>query len=74
MEHRKIITDLNGRRALFMMKCFYSPTSLVVFLLVKEAVVGSYSLYQLHESPVSKELLPRFLFGEGEGEKKRIGG
>ena len=27
MEHRKIITDLNGRRALFMMKCFYSPTS-----------------------------------------------
>ena len=60
------------------MVCFYSLTSPVFFVLVKEAVVGSYSLYQFHESSVGKELLSRFLLREEEGrrreERRREGG
>ena len=93
MKHRKNITDLNDRRVLFKTlrwrACIvYIVTSLVFFLLVKEAVVGSYSLYQFHESSVGKEFLSSFLLrdkkegrrregrrrGEGGGEKRREGG
>ena len=93
MKHRKNITDLNDRRVLFKTlrwrACIvYIVTSLVFFLLVKEGVVGSYSLYQFHESSVGKEFLSSFLLrdeeegrrregrrrGEGGGEKRREGG
>ena len=53
------------------MVCFYSLTSPVFFVLVKEAVVGSYSLYQFHESSVGKELLSRFLLREEEEGRRR---
>ena len=55
----------------FKMVCFYSLTSPVFFVLVKEAVVGSYSLYQFHESSVGKELLSRFLLREEEEGRRR---
>ena len=53
------------------MVCFYSLTSPVFFVLVKEAVVGSYSLYQFHEGSVGKELLSRFLLREEEEGRRR---
>ena len=54
----------------FKMVCFHSLTS-PLFLLVEEAGVGSYSLYQLHESPVGKELLSSFLLREEEEGRRR---
>ena len=75
MKHRKNITDLNDRRVLFKTlrwrACIvYIVTSLVFFLLVKEAVVGSYSLYQFHESSVGKEFLSSFLLRDEKGRKE----
>ena len=58
-------------RYYFKMVCFYSLTSPVFFVLVKEAVVGSYSLYQFHESSVGKELFSRFLLREEEEGRRR---
>ena len=55
----------------FKMVCFYGLTSPVFFVLVKEAVVGSYSLYQFHESSVGKELFSRFLLREEEEGRRR---
>ena len=55
----------------FKMVCFYSLTSPVFFVLVKEAVVSPYSLYQFHESSVGKELFSRFLLKEEEEGRRR---